>query len=193
MIRAICFDFDGVILIANYFSDRLPAKYPTVTSKQILDVLKTDWKNAQLGKKTMHSVWKKHLSKWNIPMNLDDMFKFWFDGESLNKEILTLIKSLRSDYKIILLSNNPKERVDYYNKQNKLYSYFDGVVISSDIGDFKTSSKASKKVVKLAGVSIDEIAVVDNDLKDLAKYKTQGFTTIKYTNTNNLRKQLNIK
>jgi len=190
MIRAICFDFDGVVRKGKYFSDRLPKKYPHITSEEIVSILKSDWKKAQLGKMTMKQVWEKPLNHWNIPMNLTQMFDFWFGEEYLDEEIMNLIDSLRSKFKVFLLTNNPAERMKYFDKRDKLFKHFDEVIISADITAFKTSKQAATKICELANAKPEEIIIIDNSKSDLAEYKEHGFKTVFYTTPKELKKLL---
>jgi HAD superfamily hydrolase (TIGR01549 family) len=190
MIKAICFDFDGVVRKGEYFSDRLPRKYPSVTSEDILSILKNDWKKAQLGKMTMNQVWEKHLKSWKISMNLKQMFEFWFGEEHLDKGIMKIIDKLRLNAKVYLVTNNPAERMNYFDKRDKLFNHFDNIIISSNIGAFKTSKKVANKICELARAKSNEIIVVDNSQSDLSKYEKHGFKTIFYTNPSELKKLL---
>jgi len=186
MIEVICFDFDGVIRKGELFSNRLKEKY-NIPIEETVSILKSQkWKDCQLGKKSIKDVWSNFPKKHNLNMTYKELINFWFSGEHIDKNIIKLIDKLHKKSKIILLTNNPSERLKFYDKQDSLFKHFDKIIISSDIGYFKTSPEATKLIWK----NPKEVLVIDNSEKDLERYKENGFQTILYKEVSQLEKDL---
>ena len=107
-----------------------------------------------------------------------------------NEQVLNLAKKLSKNYKIILLSNNFQNYIDYLNKKFKYDKIFDEVINSQKIKIIKTNPKMFKYVLDKYKVKGEEVIFIDDIekyLKVAAKYNIKG---IQYKNYNQFKKEL---
>jgi HAD superfamily hydrolase (TIGR01509 family) len=145
-IKAIIFDLNGVFLTSDFFSQRIEDKLGINKDffyqelKKVLDV-------ARIPGRTSSDIWQPladlvHLS---IPEFLD----FWFSGEKLNLEMIALAKDLKNKgYKIYVLSNSLKERVEYYRQHfPEIFDLFDNIYFSTETGFVKPDPKCFENIL----------------------------------------------
>jgi len=197
MIKAILFDFDGVITIdktgsftiCKYISSIINIDYEIFSSAY------RKYNEELLSGKTNHSqIWESLCLDIgiNVPKNiLIDSFR----NTALDESMLDLIKRLkRSHYKIALVTDNKQDRIEEIFKYKKIGKYFDVVAISSEIGSGKENEEIFIKTIKELKVNYDECIFIDNQRKNLIVPKMKGIKTIYYNdeekNVSKLEKEL---
>jgi len=145
-IKAIIFDLNGIFLTSDFFSQRVEDKFGINKDffyqefKKILDVARTPGR-------TSSDIWQPlaNLVHLSIPEFLD----FWYSGEKLNLEMMNFAKDLKNNgYKIYVLSNSLKERVEYYHQHfPQIFDLFDGVYFSTETGFVKPDPKSFENIL----------------------------------------------
>lgn len=102
------------------------------------------------------------------------------DGEVRNQKLLDYILTLRSDYKTAMLSNITKQGVQRRFPDNELDTYFDEVVISSDIGYAKPEPEAYIIAAERLGVEANECVFIDDRADYIAAAMQVGMQGIVY-------------
>ncbi len=177
-IKAIIFDFDGVI------GDTLP-----FTFKKIIEISRTlNYKNTD-EKKIIEEIrskdWKELLSAGGMPM-------FWLKlpfvlaiiarmQAELGKEIETikmipgmkklLVDLKRNHLRLIILSSNRKDNVEKFIKLNKL-DYFDFI----DASTYTMLSKSGriKRIISNFNLTKDQVVHIGDEIRDLSASKEAG-------------------
>jgi len=108
----------------------------------------------------------------------------------LNHQLFGLIKSLRKQYKIVLLTNSPANMVRIILQNNSLEQYFDAIIISGEVGYVKPQPE----IFQLALDSVQALAREAIFIDDLAEYlagaKRVGIKGIRYKSYEKIRKEL---
>src|SRR3989344_7671644 len=105
---------------------------------------------------------------------------YTYKRNSLNKDLIKIVKKLKEKYKIALLTNNNKEYCEEYLFKPKLDKLFDIIVISYLVGYRKPNSKIYQILIKKLELKPEEILFVDDDPTKLSFAEAQGIKTLVY-------------
>ncbi len=193
--KAIFIDKGGVATTGGFpiFCPKL-AKILGIPTRQSFEVFED--KNFPLltqHKLTVRQYWKKCLNEVGRP----DQFKNWpkfekivINSYTLNKKLLQIIKKLKKDYYIPILSNQGKQRKKYLNKNCHLSKYYDTFYMSSELGYNKSNPRFIKTILQRRHLKPSACILIDDQKKNLPTAEKMGLTTIYYTNVKQLTKDL---
>lgn len=170
MIKAIIFDFGGVIV-----EDR----YTKSVTDQSPEFKKAE-KSANAGKK----VQKEILSLIN-KLTPDTPTAYAYP----DPEIIKLIRDLKLKYKVGILSNNFAVWTKIAKRQSYM-SLFDATVFSSDVGLVKPDSQIYRLMADELSVLPEECVFIDNQPENVDGAIKVGMTAFLYTNVDKLKNDL---
>jgi HAD superfamily hydrolase (TIGR01509 family) len=95
------------------------------------------------------SFWQTYFQQWNVHLSETEFFDFWFSGEKLVPELVNYAQSLRTrGIKVFILSNNFKERTEFYRKNFPgIFTCIDKAYFSWETGFVKPSLEALNLVL----------------------------------------------
>ena len=192
MIKAVIFDLNGVFLKSRYLTDRLEEKYG-VRAEKILPVLKEVMAIAQKpGVEDSFTLWKPKLAKLGIKVSREEFFDLWFSGEELAHGGPLFVKELKDKgLKLFVLSNNFKERTEYYRiRFADFFSRFDGVYFSHETGFVKPDPGAYQNILFKNGLSPENCVYFDDSEKNVAMAQGLGIRAQKYDGLLEMKKFL---
>lgn len=136
---------------------------------------------------------KKRL-KWRG--SYKDFLPIWnkiFFLTSNNLKIHRMIRKLKKQYKIFLLSNINKAHFNYLKDTlDGIFNEFDKVILSYRVKMIKPEKKIYRLVKKIAKSSFEDIVYID-DREDLINAASKlGIKSIHYTNPKVLKQRLSI-
>ncbi|MEI8067349.1 MAG: HAD family phosphatase [Candidatus Shapirobacteria bacterium] len=148
-IDAIIFDLNGVFLFSQQPLSQLVANKFNVDKDLFWNKFKETLKIARTSKEMPENLWDPITDLLKI--NKDEFFNLWFSMDIIDSKMLQFAKDLKNkNYKIFILSNSLKERVQYYRQKfPELFSQFDGVYFSSETGFVKPDPLAFENILKL--------------------------------------------
>ena len=191
MIKAIIFDYGGVISKEGSFKPlcKLYAKKHKVSYKGFYDVLVDIWLKTRTNKHDSKLFWIRCAEFLKTdPIKLKkEMIKF--DGYNL--ETISLIRKLKKDYKIGLLSNHIEDWLGNIIQEKKLDNMFDVIITSYDSKLAKPDIKIFKEILKKLKLKPMECVFIDDIKTNIPPAQKLGMKTIKFTNLNQLKKELN--
>jgi putative hydrolase of the HAD superfamily len=150
MKKAIIFDLNGVFIISPRLSERFESDF-NVPSDEFMPVLQDIMdKVRRPGAENTYTLWKPYLDKWKINFFEKEFLNYWFSAEKENMGLIDLARSLKEKgYKLIILSNNFRERADYYDKTFPfIRELFDGVYYSWQTGFVKPDVRAFENILE---------------------------------------------
>lgn len=177
MIKAIVFDFDGMVFITKeFFSDRLNRDFG-INKDDIIEFFKTEFDDCKRGKLDMKEVLEgKYLQKWKWNKSIDELFEYWFSDGVLNQEMINLISELKKKgIKCILCTSNEKHRMDYVNRKFGFNEIFDEIVYSFEVGELKPDKAIFDAILDKSGFVPEEILYCDDKEKNVDYGKKLGF------------------
>jgi len=104
-------------------------------------------------------------------------------GEIRNEPLVAYVKTLRSNYKLAMLSNiSSRARLDVRFEPNQLNELFDTVVASGDEGYIKPEPEIYQITLERLGVLPEECIFIDDILEYCQGAEAVGIHTIQYLN-----------
>ncbi len=176
MIKAVIFDLSGVFVTGQKLSERF-RDYLGVPEAAFLPVLEESLGKMRLpGAGDGYAYFEPHLKAWGTVLPPKLFWNFWFEPEEAVPEIVGLVEAVRDHgAKVVILSNNFKERTDYYDRQFPfLRAETDAIYYSWQTGFVKTDPRAYQKVLADFGVTPDEVLFFDDGKENIAVAKGLG-------------------
>lgn len=185
MIRAVIFDFGGVLMRTvdqtgrRVWEGRLglePGGLERVVHGS--DV----WIEAQRGSLTPEAYWQAVAERLNVPPeDLPALREDYFRGDQLDEALTALIEQLRGEgYKVGLLSNDAPTLEAKLRDQLEIYDYFDSVIISGRDGMMKPEPAAFQAAAKALGYSVPECLFIDDNTANVDGARAVGMHAILY-------------
>lgn len=186
MIKAILFDFDGVLTtdktgsqsIVNYLSAKTGIPY---------DTLKPIY--ASFNKDLLYNG-LKHEDMWQefcdcIGANIDYTLltdSFW--NTPIDEDMIVLVKRLKADYAIGMITDNKCDRIDAIVQYHGWDKLFDVISVSAAFHSGKTDERIFKETLSALGIHPEESVFIDNTAKNLIIPEQLGMHTILFDDTN---------
>ena len=152
MIKAIIFDFFGVLCSNEFWRSVKADNYEASDFKKIADSVNLghlSWQNflEEVASKTRKSV---------------DQLQRMYEAEQINLPLAAYIKELRGTYKTALLTNSSSEFVRQMLTRTELEDIFDEVIISSEVGAVKPDPRIYQYAVNKLKVGAGDAVFVDD-------------------------------
>ena len=192
MIKAIFFDFDGVLTLDKndlFTTCKNISRVSGITLENGTSCYKIYSKELYLGQVSHADIWKDFCKCIGKKIAIG-ILRQAFLKTSLNIRMFELAKKLRARYKVGIITNNNKERFYLLTKKLNLRKLFDTVILSADVGGMKDSEIIFKKAIESLKLSAEECIFIDNTKDNLKIPKKIGFKTIFYNHEKNDFKML---
>jgi epoxide hydrolase-like predicted phosphatase len=164
-IRAVFFDFGGVIMRTEYQSPRqkLAERFNMDYDEMDKAVFGSDSaRRASLGEITEDAHWSAVMKRFKQPASEMQAFRSnFFGGDVIDHKLVEYIRALRGNFHTGLISNAWSGLREFLAKE-KLIDLFDTVIISAEIGAVKPSAKIYEVALNQAKVGASEAVFVDD-------------------------------
>ncbi len=192
MIKAVIFDLNGIFLQAPKLGHRLAQDYG-VKHEEFLPVLhEVMHKVRQLGAASAFSYWQPHLQKWGINFSEREFFDYWFGAEKVSEQMVTFAKQLRAKgIKVFVLSNNFRERAEYYGHYPWVHEAVDKVYFSFNTGFVKPDVRAWQLILSENNLKPEGCLYFDDKESNLKAAEEIGIRTFHFTKEAELKRIVN--
>ncbi|MBI1976288.1 MAG: HAD-IA family hydrolase [Candidatus Omnitrophica bacterium] len=113
----------------------------------------------------------------------EEIRDIWFDAYEIFPGMEQLIRELRrKGYRVILFTNNTKEKFDHTRRRYDFDELFNGILNSADMGLSKKDHQIYDEMQRWTGVSPEEILYVDDVEEFLLYARAKGIRTLWYSN-----------
>lgn len=181
MIKAILFDFDGVLTTdktGSATTARFLSAQTGLPEEQVKTIFRKHYFGTLRGEATQQEVWSAFCTETSIspqPYLLDDAAR----ATPMDDLMLDLVRELRAGgYKTGIVTDNPAERMavaaDYFG----LRELFGSIAVSGEIGSRKNEPMIFEAAFAALNVRPDECAFIDNTAANLAVPEKMGVKTI---------------
>lgn len=169
-------DMDGLVVQkSEIFSLRISKKL-NIPWDDVLVFFKNEFQDCLTGKADLKQELAKYASEWGWKDSIEELLKFWFEGEkAVDNELLSKLSRLRKKgYKIYIATNNEKYRCEFVWNKVGLKKYFDGIFSSAEIGFKKPNKEFYLKVIALLKCAPKDIIFFDDDEENVESAKEVG-------------------
>jgi epoxide hydrolase-like predicted phosphatase len=192
-IKAIFFDFGGVILRTEYqaprqqLAERFNMEYEDI-DKAVFG--SPSALRASLGEITEEAHWKEIGKRFKLSgTDLKAFEESFFAGDVIDRDFVEYIDSLRPKYHVGLLSNAWSGLREYIT-QKKIIPVFDSVTISAEVGAAKPDVKIFQVALDQAGVKAEEAVFVDDFQVNIDACEAIGMKGVLFKSPQDVLKQL---
>ena len=122
-------------------------------------------------------IYIKRVTQKEIPVK--EIIKITIKSHFIPKEHIEVVKRLKKDYKVGILSNNVQGWVNQVLKNYKIENLFDAVIVSSKVGARKPDALIYYEALKKLSVKPEEaVFIADEVAEDLVPATGLGMKTI---------------
>lgn len=183
MLKAAIFDLNGIFLQSPKLSDRFEKDFgvPTLTFLPKLSEIMDKVRQPNAGK--AFDYWQPALKAWSVNLTEQAFWDYWFGGEKQSDQMIAFAKGLRGKgIKVFILSNNFKERAEYYGHYPWIHDAVDKVYFSWQTGFVKPDPRAWELILRENGLKPDECVYFDDQEKNLKAAESVGIKSFMFTN-----------
>ena len=196
MIKAIVFDLGNVVLTNDHpyntpeelieFCEHFSASMDNLDTAFVIS-----FPGYSLGKITENEFWEKYLYTARASsMDIKYAKNFWRKNQKEIENMLSLLKTLKNNYRIAALSTIPREWLDYKKKTFKLDDCFELIVSSGYYGYKKPDARIYEILIKKLGLKPEEMLFIDDKEPLLVPAQKLGINTLLFRGQNDLEKEL---
>ena len=196
MIKAAIFDLGNVTIKF----DETPTfkKWSSCGSKSFAEVKEyhensSARKSFERGEITPKQFYEKYAEDLGLKINYNDFVKNYNNIFTRNIKVEKIIKSLKGNVKLILLSNTNVLQYEYCRRKFRILDLFDERIASHEAGMRKPNPLIFLKAVKKAGIVPWNCAYFDDIAEFVYMARMIGIKAFQYKNTEKLRKNLKVK
>jgi len=186
MIKAILFDFDGVLTtdktgsqsIINYLSAKTGIPYDTL--KPVYASFNKELLSGSLKHEDMWQAFCERVGT-NIEYSLL-VESFW--NTPIDADMIALAKQLKPDYTIGMITDNKCDRIDEIVRHHGWRELFDVISVSAAFGSGKTDERIFNETLSALGIRPEDSVFIDNTAKNLMIPEQLGMHTILFDDAN---------
>ena len=196
MIKNIVFDLGNVLL------DFEPERYlenlgyhGKVKEQLKLEIFKTDeWlmlDRGTISQEDAVEIWQQRNP--DLQMEIADVMTEWEKILTLKKDSLEILKSLAAkNYNLYILSNFHEKAFTYVSNKYNFFDYFDGKVISADIGMIKPDPEIYEHLLNKFNLEAGTTLFIDDSKKNIAAAINKGIRVIHFKDAASLKEELKL-
>lgn len=181
MIKAILFDFDGVLTIDATGSQSICNYICKKTGLGAEEFKKEYYKyNNDLlyGKINHENIWEALCKGVNTKIDISILYES-FINTPIDSQMIAIVDRLKKqNYKIGMVTDNKKDRIDDIVKYYDWNKVFDAITISAEVGSGKDYSEIFVKIIECFNLTANECVFIDNQEKNLIIPKSMGMNVI---------------
>jgi putative hydrolase of the HAD superfamily len=187
MVKAIFFDFDGVLTLdrtGSVTTTRYISKATGIDDRRVKAAFARFNDDLTRGKCTHAEIWPEICR--DLGANVDiAVLEDAFASTPLNHEMFALARQLSKHHVVGMITDNKQDRMDCLERLHCLSSYFHPVVVSAAIGATKTDRAIFERALELVHIDASECVFIDNALRNLAVPRAMGMIGIHFDDAAN--------
>lgn len=190
MTKAIFFDLDGVLTTdakgSLTMSKNLCEMIHGLSVQEVLDNYREDIEALNIGRISMSDVWKRMCASLKIP-DSDELLNGMMRKAPKNDEMFDLARFLCGKYRLGIITDNSRERVEILTTDMQLNELFDPIIISAAEHASKNDGSTTifDAALRRAACNADEAVFIDNQERNLLTPAKMGMKTYLHDDTKN--------
>jgi putative hydrolase of the HAD superfamily len=192
VIKAIIFDYGNVLVSFDYsiFYNKI-AKFTDKEIEELKRIISKEMKDYyEAGKISTDEFIEKSIKNCNLDLTPEQFKEFFNDIFEPITETRELIKKLKPNYKIGLISNLGQMHFESEVKSNEIFNLFDERSLSFEVGHLKPEKEIFLDILSKLNLNAEECAYIDDRPEHIAAGKELGMYAIQYNNYEDLIKEL---
>jgi putative hydrolase of the HAD superfamily len=129
----------------------------------------------------------------DLKTEIADIMSNWEKILTIKEDSLEILKSLAAEnYNLYILSNFHQKAFKYVSGKYNFFNYFDGRVISADIGLIKPSSEIYDYLLDKFNLKAAETIFIDDSRENIKAALKKGLRVIHFTDAGSLQEELKL-
>ncbi|MFH0961063.1 MAG: HAD-IA family hydrolase [archaeon] len=184
-VKGIVFDLDGVYFLKgkeNFISNLGKVYGVSETDARRVFLKSREMNNLyKAGKMNGDEFWAFACKEWKIKATKEELVSLLISGYEVNREAEKISQTLRTaGYKLLVCTNNFKERLDGLEKRFGISKIFGTIVSSHQIGALKPGREIFSKLAERAKLAPGEIFLADDHKENVEAAKAFGINAVLY-------------
>jgi len=197
LIKSVISDLGKVLIFFdnNIFFEKM-ADYCPFSGKEISAMVSEHLSIIELmdtGKISPRVFYKKVTEILSAEINYSTFFSIYNNIFSLNPPVLKVMKILKPEYRLVLLSNTDIMRFNFVKKKFPEAFIFDEYVLSFEVGYVKPHPKIFEKALEKAEAEAFECVFIDDRKENVEFAQTLGMHTVHFRDEIELERELRGK
>ena len=194
MIKAIIFDLGNVIVKVDKTEQY---KKFSANSDKTVSYIKKYFDNSPIrkffekGRLNSNQFYNEITKELNLKIDFNNFRKIWCDIFTLNEDVENIIKCLKKNFKLILLSNTDVLHFKYLKDNCKIINYFDDCILSYKVGYRKPNPLIYLSALRKAKTLPFNCIYIDDIPNFVYVARLMGINAFKYKNFKKLMSDLN--
>jgi putative hydrolase of the HAD superfamily len=192
MISTIIFDWGNVLTTEKYSTNLMKNIENEFNSKLDLIIFKRYLKQLNEGKINTESFVIDINNSFNIKLTKEKLIKLLDKTININHKTIKLVKILKPNYTLILLSNNNEPTVELIRTKYKdILNLFNKAYFSHELKLIKPGKEIFEYVIKDLNLNPKSTVFIDDDEENTKTAENLGIKSINYSSTEKLIEELN--
>lgn len=188
MIKAAIFDLNGIFIQSPNLSERFEKDFNIPAAEFIPKLESVLDKMRQPNALPSFQYWKPVLEGWRVNLSEQEFWDYWFKEEKVSVNLVNFARELKSQgIKVFMLSNNFKERAEYYDHYPWIHEAVDKVYFSFKTGFKKPDVRAWENILSENNLKPEECIYFDDQEKHVKACRTIGIKAFLFTNEKDLQ------
>ncbi len=187
MIKAVLFDFDGV-LTRDKTGSLTTLRYLSLQTGIGFDPLREAFKPynqaLNLGQTTHADIWPSLCNTLGQQIDIA-LLRAAFESTPMNEGMFTLARALKNRYAVGIVTDNKQDRMAHLKQHLNLALCFDPIVVSAEVGSSKESAAIFEHALSEFGIAAHESLFIDNSPGNLIAPAALGMKTLLHDDESN--------
>ncbi|SHH29032.1 HAD family hydrolase [Thermosipho atlanticus] len=162
----------------SYMIEKFKTEVADFLKKAVFDT--DDWDLMDKGELTEEELWEKKLIKYpeyrEYILHMKEKVVELLTPIEKNVKLIPVLK--HKGFKLYILSNFSKVTFDKVYKKYDFFKYFDGMIISSHVGEIKPDEKIYKILIEKYNINPEISLYIDDKIENILTGQKVGFKTI---------------
>jgi putative hydrolase of the HAD superfamily len=180
-IQAIVWDYGGVLVRTEDMGPRKNlARQLNLDIEELTNLMfnSPNARKAMLGKMAAIDHWQQLGSR--LGTDADNFRELFFAGDELDKELISIIRGLRPDFKTALLSNAFDTLRNHLVNVRKIADAFDEVLISAEENMVKPDEEIYRLMLSRLDIEAEESVFIDDFVENVDAARRIGMHAIHF-------------